>query len=83
MLNYIDTIQKIRFLIMERFQIAADKLTEEATLQSLGIDSLHIVEVVIDLEAELGVVIDVTAVHPRMALGHLATVICASPPIRG
>ena len=38
-----------------QLEISADSITPDTTFASLGIDSLDIVEMIMDLEAELGV----------------------------
>lgn len=41
-----------------QLEIDASEITRESTFESLGIDSLDIVEMVMDLEAELGIELD-------------------------
>ena len=38
-----------------QLELDASEITPESTFESLGIDSLHIVEMIMDLETELGV----------------------------
>lgn len=47
--------EKVRSYLSKQLEIAADSITEDTTFESLGIDSLDVVEVVVDLEEELGV----------------------------
>lgn len=47
-----ETVKKI---IAEKMEIAPEKITREATLQDLEIDSLDMVEITMELEEELGV----------------------------
>ena len=47
--------EKIRSYLAAQLDISADEITRETTFESLGIDSLDTVEMVMDLESELGV----------------------------
>ena len=49
------TIDTVKEVLVENLDLEAEKITEEATLESLGIDSLDMVEMVMELEEELGV----------------------------
>ncbi len=39
----------------KQLELDADEITRDSTFESLGIDSLDIVEMVMDLESELGI----------------------------
>ena len=47
--------EKIARYLAEQMDIAVEDITPETTFESLGIDSLDTVEMVMDLEEELGV----------------------------
>jgi len=47
--------EKIAKYLAEQLDMSADEITADTTFESLGIDSLDIVEMVMDLEDELGV----------------------------
>ncbi len=47
--------EKITSYLASQMDISADDITRETTFESLGIDSLDMVEMVMDLEEELGV----------------------------
>ncbi len=47
--------QKIAGYLAEQLEIAVESITPDTTFESLGIDSLDTVEMVMDLEDELGV----------------------------
>lgn len=40
---------------VKQLEISADDISPESTFESLGIDSLDVVEMIMDLESELGV----------------------------
>lgn len=41
-----------------QLELNVDEITKDSTFESLGIDSLDIVEMIMDLESELGVELD-------------------------
>lgn len=45
-----DTIGIVRDVLVENLDLEAEQITEDVTLESLGIDSLDMVELVCDLE---------------------------------
>lgn len=47
--------EKIVAYLAEQLDVPADEITMDTTFESLGIDSLDTVEMVMDLEADLGV----------------------------
>ena len=47
--------EKVRSYLSKQLEIAADSITADTTFESLGIDSLDVVEMVVDLEEELGI----------------------------
>ena len=47
--------EKIQSYLAAQLDISADDITRDTTFESLGIDSLDTVEMVMDLESELGV----------------------------
>ena len=49
------TIDTIRKILAENLDIAPESVTEESTFDSLEIDSLDLVELVCNLEDELGI----------------------------
>ncbi len=51
--------EKLVSYAAKQLELNADEITRESTFESLGIDSLDIVEMIMDLEAELGVELDV------------------------
>lgn len=50
-----DTMQKITELLHDNLDIDTDKVTKDATFDSLGIDSLDMVELTCDLEDKCGI----------------------------
>ncbi len=47
--------EKLVSYAAQQLELNAEEITRESTFESLGIDSLDIVEMIMDLEAELGI----------------------------
>ena len=47
--------EKLVSYAANQLELNADEITRESTFESLGIDSLDIVEMIMDLESELGI----------------------------
>lgn len=47
--------EKLVSYAAKQLELNTDEITRDSTFESLGIDSLDIVEMIMDLEAELGV----------------------------
>lgn len=47
--------EKIQGIISDKMDIPVEKITMEASLQDLDIDSLDMVDIIMDIENELGV----------------------------
>ena len=50
--------EKLVAYAAKQLELNADEITRDSTFESLGIDSLDIVEMIMDLESELGVELD-------------------------
>ena len=51
--------EKLVSYAAKQLELNADEITPESTFESLGIDSLDIVEMIMDLETELGVELEI------------------------
>ena len=51
--------EKLVSYAAKQLELSPDEITPESTFESLGIDSLDIVEMIMDLETELGVELEV------------------------
>ena len=47
--------EKLRSYAARQLELDADEITPDSTFESLGIESLDVVEMIMDLESELGV----------------------------
>ncbi len=50
--------EKLVSFAVKQLELEESEITPESTFESLGIDSLDIVEMIMDLESELGVELD-------------------------
>lgn len=50
--------EKLKSYAARQLELDADEITPDSTFESLGIDSLDVVEMIMDLESELGVELD-------------------------
>jgi len=70
-----DILGKIRNSLTERFGLEPDQLAENARLRDLGVDSMHVLEIMLDLETELGVSLNDLALPQNPSLDEVAAVI--------
>ena len=47
--------EKLKSYAARQLELDADEITPDSTFESLGIDALDVVEMIMDLESELGV----------------------------
>ena len=50
--------EKLVSYAVKQLELDASEVTPDSTFESLGIDSLDVVEMIMDLEAELGIELD-------------------------
>jgi acyl carrier protein len=68
--DYTDTLEKIRDLLQERYGIEKNKVEMETVLESLGLDSLSLVEYAFDLEKSLNLTFS-DLPHELVSVGDL------------
>ena len=51
--------EKLAAFAAERLEMDVSKICPDSTFESLGIDSLDVVEMVMDLESELGITLEI------------------------
>lgn len=49
------TLDKVKELLAEHLEMDTDEITEDTTFESLGIDSLDTVEIMMEMEDEFGI----------------------------
>ena len=75
-----DIVTKIKEALNEHFGIDVTQVDEHSRLRELGVDSLHIVEIMLDMEAELGIKLEDLSVPPNPSLGEVAIAIGRNLP---
>ena len=82
------TLERLRSLLARELEVPAESLQPQATLESLGIDSLRMIEIVFTIEDEFKVAVKAEPAELRerlKTLGDLATYIdelVAAAPVR-
>ncbi len=51
--------EKLVSYAVKQLELSPDEITPDSTFESLGIDSLDVVEMIMDLESELGVELEI------------------------
>ena len=74
-LNNTSLTEKIKDALKERFAIDVKHVDESSRLRDLGVDSLHVLEIMLDMEAELGIKLEDLSVPPNPSLGEVAAAI--------
>ena len=70
-----DLVEKIKCALKERFAIDVTQVDENSRLRDLGVDSLHVLEIMLDMESELGIKLEDLSVPPNPSLGEVAAAI--------
>ena len=64
--------EKIRAYLSQQLDIAADEMDRDTTFESLHLDSLDMVEMIMDMEEELGVDFEMEGDMKLETIGDLA-----------
>lgn len=65
-----DTAQKIKTIVAEQLGIKPDDMNEQATMESLGADSLDRVEIVMNIEEKFGISINDEEAEKLQTIGQ-------------
>ena len=68
-------LEKVKEIVAEGLDVNAAYLTEETTFESLGADSLDLMDMVMTFEDEFGVEIDTEAIGDLKTIGSVVTYI--------
>ncbi len=74
-MNAAELLARLQSMISERYGIEAAQLQGSAHIRDIGLDSLHVVEIMLDLESELGVSLRDLSMPPNPTLDDVAAVI--------
>lgn len=73
-----DTVsERVSRVMAEKFQIDADKITETARMDELGVTSVDMVETIMSLEDEFGIEIPDAAAEKFHTVGDVVTFLAA------
>ena len=64
--------EKLRDYVSSQLEIPAEQITRDTTFETLGVDSLDIVEMITDLEDELGVELVLEEAGQITTMGEMA-----------
>ena len=73
-------VVKIKEVLNSRFGFDIAQLDENSRLRDLGVDSMHIVEIMMDMEADLGLKLEDLSVPPNPSLGEVVDAIARNLP---
>lgn len=77
-MNHPDTdrlLVMLQELLNERFDIPAEKATLQAPLNAIGLDSMIVLDVIMEIEDRLGVTLNDLAMPPGATLGDVVKLI--------
>ena len=66
-----DTLETLRGMIADKFEVAPEKIVPEATLEVLGLDSLSVFDLIFDIES----VFDIKVENDEVKINTVADVI--------
>ncbi|HVK53884.1 MAG TPA: acyl carrier protein [Burkholderiales bacterium] len=75
MLNTIEVVSQLKNILNERFGIEPATLNDESRLGDFGIDSLHLVDVMLDIETALGIKLENLSLPPNPSLAEVTATI--------
>ena len=70
----------VKDVLRERFDIAADKVTDGTTIRDIGLDSILLLDVVLDMEDRLGVQLKDLSMPPNPTLQDVVALIRRNLP---
>lgn len=62
-------------LLTERFDIPPDKITNDSSLRNLGLDSMLMLDVMLEMETRLGIKLKDLAIPANPTLGNIVALI--------
>lgn len=69
------TLQKIQQMVVDQFDLKLEDLTPEATLESLGLDSLSVIEFMFTVEDEFKIALENEVVGDIKTLQDVADIV--------
>jgi acyl carrier protein len=75
MLNTDDFVSKLKTILNERFGLDTTMFDEGTRLGDIGIDSLHVVDIMLDIETDFDFNFQDISLPPNPSLGEMSTAI--------
>lgn len=75
MLTNDEIVSKLKTILNEQFGIDTAEFDENTRLGDIGIDSLHVVDIMLDIETELGFTFSDLSLPPNVSLGEMSAAI--------
>lgn len=73
-------LTKIQANLHDRFGIEVSRLAETSRMRDLGMDSMHVLEIMLDLETDLGIKLGDLSLPPNPSLSEVVDVIAQNVP---
>ena len=71
------TFERLQAIVAKDYKLEIDKVTPDSSLESLGVDSLGVAELLFNVEDEFQVILPVEPVHGLLTVGDVAQFIDA------
>ena len=75
-----DILEKLKAMLQERFSIDPASITGETRRADMGIDSILMVDLMLDVESELGITFDTMDLPPNPSLNDVSDLISRALP---
>jgi acyl carrier protein len=75
-------LTKIKTVLVDRFGLDLARLDEQSKLRDLGVDSMHVVEIMLDLEDDLGIKLEGLSMPPNPSLANVVDTLADSLSVR-
>lgn len=75
MLNNDAVVSKLKEILNDRFGIDSSAFDESTRLGDIGIDSLHVVDIMLDIETDFDFNFEDLSLPPNPSLGEMSTAI--------
>ncbi len=73
-----EILNKLKTLLNQRFAIDMSQLNESSRLGDLGLDSMHLVDIMLDIESEMNFNFSSIDLPPNPSLAEMSQAIAAS-----
>ncbi|MBI3900026.1 MAG: acyl carrier protein [Gammaproteobacteria bacterium] len=81
MLDSIEVVAALKKILNERFGVDPSGLNEDSRLQDVGVDSLHVLHILLDMETLFDIKLDELSLSTNPSLGEIRDLVCNSAAI--